>query len=554
MSCDEQVLLELLDGADVAAENEATRHIEVCPQCQRRLAELAADEDSWSDAAIALASGAETSVVVSIDAELSPDMPLQADRVSLDFLDPPSHPEMLGRVGRYDVDRLIGAGGMGIVLRAFDTELHRPVAIKVLAPHLAHSGAARQRFSREAQSAAAVVHENVVPIHNVDVAGKLPFLVMRFVAGDSLQARVDREGPLSNVEVLRIGAQIASGLAAAHEQGLVHRDVKPGNVLLEESVDRVLISDFGLARAADDASVTRSGVIAGTPHYMSPEQARGESIDGRSDLFGLGSVLYFMCTGRPPFRADGAMGTLHRICNDPHRPVDDVNEQVPAGLANLIDSLLEKDRTNRPATAADVSSQLTQLLHDKRANVRFRRRSRRTERWRRVVAVGATVVLAIGFWAASPWWNARRAATTSGPVIRAPDAPAPVAPAPVVPAGESVGDFSESAPRLVGEASFGHDPASDIESAGELPFFESAFHDRLDAANELVDDFANRPTDLFGEPMVSVSPWNAQFSAAAGITDAMESGATEFSLQGEDRNERSFDGMDSTDPVTQQLQ
>jgi serine/threonine protein kinase len=266
---------------------------------------------------------------------------------------------------------------MGIVLKGFDTELHRPVAVKVLAPHLAHSGAARQRFAREAQSAAAVVHENVVPIHNVDTDGALPFLVMQYVAGESLQGRVERTGPLSTHETLRIGAQIASGLAAAHEQGLVHRDVKPGNILLEESVDRVLITDFGLARAADDASVTRSGVIAGTPHYMSPEQARGNSIDTRSDLFGLGSVLYFMCVGHPPFRANGAMGVLHRICNDQHRAVDEINAMVPAPLADLIDDLLAKSPSDRPPTASDVTNRLNGQLHDERSQRRFRRKGTR---------------------------------------------------------------------------------------------------------------------------------------------------------------------------------
>ena len=280
MKCSDQMLRDVIDDClPEPTGDDVTRHVSNCQHCQRRLTELAADGDSWHTVAVALSDGDDfptSSVVIAVDSELTPEIPLQADPISLDFLDDPSHPEMLGRIGRYDVERLIGAGGMGIVFKAFDTELHRPVAVKVLAPHLAHSGGARQRFAREAQSAAAIVHENVVPIHNVDVAGKLPFLVMQFVAGESVQARVDREGPLSIDEILRIGLQTARGLAAAHAQGLVHRDVKPGNILTEQSIERVLISDFGLARAADDASVTRSGVIAGTPHYMSPEQATGQ--------------------------------------------------------------------------------------------------------------------------------------------------------------------------------------------------------------------------------------------------------------------------------------
>ena len=150
-------------------------------------------------------------------------------------------------------------------------------------------------------------------MYNVESEGKLPYLVMQCVSGLSLQSKVDRCGMLPLTDTLRIAKQTAAGLAAAHDQGLVHRDVKPANILLEENVDRVILSDFGLARAVDDASLTRTGVVAGTPHYMSPEQARGDAIDTRSDQFGLGSVMYFMLTGRPPFRATGAMGVLNRI-------------------------------------------------------------------------------------------------------------------------------------------------------------------------------------------------------------------------------------------------
>ncbi|MEZ6113066.1 MAG: serine/threonine-protein kinase [Pirellulaceae bacterium] len=178
---------------------------------------------------------------------------------------------------------------------------------------MAESRSGSAAFSREAQAAAAVVHPHVVAIHAVSAEARPPFLVMPYLRGMSLQRRIDEHGPLSVAEVLRIGAQTASGLAAAHAQGLVHRDIKPANILLEEGVERVAITDFGLARAIDDATTTRSGVIAGTPQYMSPEQARGEAIDHRSDLFSLGSVMYAMCTGRSPFRAETTFGILRRI-------------------------------------------------------------------------------------------------------------------------------------------------------------------------------------------------------------------------------------------------
>src|SRR5262249_45218661 len=150
-----------------------------------------------------------------------------------------------------------------------------------------------------------VTHDNVIAIHAVEDSGPVPYLVMQYLDGKTLQAKLDGGGSLPLREILRIGLQIADGLAAAHRQGLVHPDVKPANILLENGIERVKITDFGLARAVDDASLTQSGVVAGTPAYMSPEQARGERVDHRSDLFSLGSVLYALCTGHPPFRASG---------------------------------------------------------------------------------------------------------------------------------------------------------------------------------------------------------------------------------------------------------
>jgi serine/threonine-protein kinase len=208
---------------------------------------------------------------------------------------------------------VLGRGGMGVVFRAFDDKLQRVVAIKVLAGHLASNGSARKRFVREARAAAAVTHANVIAIYAVEDAGPLPYLVMQCIDGRTLQEKLDRSGPLGLKQILRIGLQIAEGLAAAHRQGLIHRDIKPANILLENCIERVKITDFGLARAVDDASLSQSSLIAGTPLYMSPEQARGEPLDYRSDLFSLGSVLYLMCAGHPPFRAASPMAVLKRV-------------------------------------------------------------------------------------------------------------------------------------------------------------------------------------------------------------------------------------------------
>ncbi|MCH9654061.1 MAG: serine/threonine protein kinase [Planctomycetes bacterium] len=369
-------------------------HVETCEACQKRLDTVAGPTQLDAETRELLSDYPWEALSNSRTGFQGTDgLPDQAE--SLTFLNPPSHPEMLGRLGRYEIERMIGSGGMGLVLKAFDTELNRPVAIKVLAQHLAHSGAARQRFARESRAVAAVVHEHVVAIHNVEADDQNPFLVMQYVAGESLQARVDREGPLDAKEVMRIGIQAASGLAAAHEQGVIHRDVKPANILLEQGVERILLTDFGLARTVDDASLTHTGIIAGTPHYMSPEQANGDTIDQRTDLFSLGSVLYFMATGRPPFRAERAMGVLNRVCHDTHRPVWQVNSDIPDDLSDIIDRLLEKKASRRFASAVEVRESLVRLLaRTQQHGTRHRNRVKSFVRQRPFLSSGAIVCLA----------------------------------------------------------------------------------------------------------------------------------------------------------------
>jgi uncharacterized protein (TIGR03067 family) len=295
-----------------------------------------------------------------------PYVPDRADRAKevLDFLAPPRRPGSLGRLDHYEVQEVVGHGGMGVVLRAFDEKLHRVVALKVMAREIAGSALARKRFSREAKAAAAVVHDHVVPIHAIEDAGPTPYLVMQFIEGQSLQQAIDAEGSLDLKEILRIGMQIASGLAAAHKQGLVHRDVKPSNILLENGVQRVKLTDFGLARTVDDASVSQTGVIVGTPQYMSPEQADGKPIDHRSDLFSLGSVLYAMCTGRPPFRAASTVATLKRVCEDTPRPIRELNPDIPEWLSEVIGRLHAKEPAERYESAQEVATLLERRLAD----------------------------------------------------------------------------------------------------------------------------------------------------------------------------------------------
>ena len=278
------------------------------------------------------------------------------------LLDAPSHPDWLGSLGGYDVEREIGRGGMGVVFKAYDRELNRVLAIKVLAPWLAQNGTARQRFAREARAAAAVIHPNVVAIYGISSTAKTPYIVMPYVAGPSLQRLVDEHGPLDEKEIVRIALQVSGALGAAHAQGLVHRDIKPANILVEEGVNRVLVTDFGLARAVDDASATQSGYFVGTPNYMSPEQALGRRVDSRSDLFSLGSVLYFMATGRMPFRADSPISVLNRINNDQPTGVRTINCDISRTLSQIILTLHEKEVEQRFQTAGELHQLLERYL------------------------------------------------------------------------------------------------------------------------------------------------------------------------------------------------
>lgn len=360
-----QTMLEADEGSP--AIRSAIAHVDGCSRCQIRLSELAAEEEEWADVQTVLSTD-EREIIssdrspLSVGGQWHGKSAKWTDAMAKQLLSPASHPEMLGRIGRYEVERLIGSGGMGVVFKASDSELNRPVAVKVLAPHLADSGAGRKRFAREARAAAAVVHEHVVSIHNVETDSEVPFLVMQYVAGESLQQRMERVGPLQLCEILRIGMQTASGLSAAHAQGLVHRDVKPANIMLEHGVDRALLTDFGLARASDDASLTRTGYHPGTPQYMSPEQVRGDLIDQRSDLFSLGSVIYAMCTGRPPFRAESSFAVLRRITDTEPRSICEVNSDMPLWLDNLVQKLLAKDPVERFQSADEIASVLQQCL------------------------------------------------------------------------------------------------------------------------------------------------------------------------------------------------
>lgn len=369
LECSDELLLGILNQNAGCSTELDLQHLDNCEHCQARIEELAANEQQWALAREGLCSRFEGG----LDFENEFEIPTRfipiaehpsdwTDAMAKQLLQPPSHPEMLGRLGRYEIERLVGSGGMGVVFKAYDSELHRSVAIKMLAPHLSGSRSARERFAREARAAAAIVNDHVVPIHNVETEHATPYLVMQYIAGDSLQARLDRDGPLDVCEILRIGMQVATGLAAAHAQGLIHRDVKPSNIMLDENVARALLADFGLARTQDEACLTRSGFHPGTPHYMSPEQVRGEELDGRSDLFSLGCVLYALCTGHPPYRADSGYAVMRRITDEQPRSIREQNGLIPEWLDRVVMRLLEKDRESRFQSAEELAHILEQCL------------------------------------------------------------------------------------------------------------------------------------------------------------------------------------------------
>ncbi len=268
--------------------------------------------------------------------------------------------------GRYSLERELGRGGMGVVYLAREVRLDRPVAIKVLPPAGASQPALRERFLREARTAAKLSHPNIVAIHAVDEAQGFVFFAMAYVEGETITDRVAARGPLPPSEGARVLREVAWALAYAHGQGVIHRDVKPDNIMLEAASGRVLVADFGIAGLVRGAAGLGGGEVIGTPEFMSPEQALGEELDPRSDLYALGVTAFFVFTGRLPFEAASATEVLAKQVTAPPPNVADVASGIPRRLAQLVEGCLAKDRTDRPASAADVAERLSQTLDKKK--------------------------------------------------------------------------------------------------------------------------------------------------------------------------------------------
>ncbi len=288
--------------------------------------------------------------------------PAEQEAVFATLLAPPQTADEMGRLGPYRILKTLGAGGMGVVFLAEDTQLGRLVALKAMLPAMAGTPANRQRFVREARAAAAVESDHIVPVYEAGEDRGVPYLTMQLLQGESLAKCLRRLGKLPLAEVLRIGREAAEGLAAAHEKGLIHRDVKPANLWLEAPHGRAKLLDFGLARVVSDRRhLTQTGAILGTPAYMAPEQAQAEGVDGRADLFSLGCVLYHMCTGAAPFQRPNIISTLMAIATHRPPPLAELDPAVPPAFSELVDRLLAKDPAQRPQSARVLAEQLREL-------------------------------------------------------------------------------------------------------------------------------------------------------------------------------------------------
>jgi eukaryotic-like serine/threonine-protein kinase len=413
VACDSDRLERYLSGQCDSRESDAVeRHLNDCQTCRAAIETHAADASFWQsvtknlDTRSDLTGGSE-----SLNVNASGLLKRSIDHaMTLDYLTRWLNPiddaaddandgsgQSIGRLDKYLITDIVGVGGMGLVLRGVDPMAKRYVAIKTLRPHLTLCQDAVTRFRREAENAAAIDHPHVIAIYAVDQFKDMPYLVMPMVDGGSLSDRMASQ-TFSIDEVLSVGRQVAVGLSAAHALGIVHRDLKPSNVLCVDGIRHVVLADFGLARAATDESMTGSAAMLGTPQYMSPEQAQGRSVDGRSDLFSLGTLMHAMASGTSPFAAETPFATLSKIVHDDPPPLSTLRDDVPFWMDRLITRLLCKDPDDRFASAAEVESLIAQAIRHRDEPARYPvpdgLRDRAT-RWQLLLAMMAGLILSI---------------------------------------------------------------------------------------------------------------------------------------------------------------
>jgi tetratricopeptide (TPR) repeat protein len=330
-------------------------------------------------------------------------------------------PEGLEIGSRYRIVRLLGRGGMGAVYRAYDRELDRDVALKIIRPEIAENPGTLERFKREIQLSSRVTHRNVLRVFDLGSADGMRFLTMQYIEGEDLGAVLGREGRLPVPRALAILRQIGEGLRAAHELGVVHRDLKPQNIMLD-SAGTVYLTDFGLAKTLEQAGLTQQGAVVGTPYYMSPEQVKGEPIGPKSDIYTLGIILYLMLTGSLPYTGDSAYEVMIQRVRRPPRPAAELNPEIPLYLRRILARCMEIDPSLRYGSLDEVLADLASgTFHTTMRYEALRRR------WLRPAAAGAAalvVVGAVGLWFAGRERDARRedaegsgSAVTSPPVL-----------------------------------------------------------------------------------------------------------------------------------------
>lgn len=426
------VLAELIEGQLVEPQlSELSAHLEECPACQAHVktvppsdllieslrGEAPAEDQIARDAPRPLIEKLKqiSRRPASAAAGVHDDTPGAGDETLIsasgqrfDFLAPAEQADELGRLGHYRVLKVLGQGGMGVVFLADDSKLQRLVALKVMLPSVVSIPLAKERFLREARATARLKSDHIVTIHEVSEARGIPYLAMELLEGKSLATVLRAGKPLSTEAILPIARDIARGLAAAHEAGLVHRDIKPGNLWLEDRAQgsRVKILDFGLARPdVSDDHFTQLGTSVGTPAFMSPEQARGDTaVDARADLFSLGCVLYTLCVGEIPFKAETNMGTLLAISLQQPVAPRERNPAIPSALSALVMQLLAKDPASRPSSAPDVLRRLDDVERSLSVSAPPRRSA---HKWppRGVLLVGLMILALVVFAATTFFWR-----------------------------------------------------------------------------------------------------------------------------------------------------
>jgi serine/threonine protein kinase len=447
----------------------------------------------------------------------------------------PALPTVLAE--RYQLDRSLGNGGMGEVFEATDLTLHRNVAVKLLSPSLVQDEPARARFLREARALAQVNSPHVVAVYDAGEDDERPYLVMELVEGTTLEHELERAGRLEPPRAVAIATDIASGLASAHEQGIVHRDVKPSNVFLTP-LDAAKIGDFGIARLErPDATLTLTGQTFGSPPYVAPEQATGGKVDARADLYSLGCVLFQMLVGRRPFSGDDAVSLVYQHVHTTPPRVDSLHPEVPAGLGDLVTGLMAKDPDDRPDSAEEVQRALesvpTEPVAPTTATVpvtatavlpRRAQAERRRKPWWPLVAgiAGVVVLLALttaailarGDPTAAPSSRARRSSTSPSSSPPASASPSPSAPQPQTPeaAGAALLALTQ---QLQDAGAIDHKLADDIRHTVDEVLNGKGKHDEnadpADKLNELKDTIAE-----------AVDHGTVSTSDAGRLTDAID--------------------------------